>query len=262
MPVEYYVFPENKNYAVFAENNLSWANLDEKSEDAQIPHPGNISSVLCSVRALFEPCFGTEHVNRRALAVFPTNGDNMACARYHVIFLSARGSNWCQYAYQFAHELCHFMINADIVKPLRWFEESICELASLFFLPGITEQWEDAPPYPQWKPYAREFSAYIEEEVKPTSAVIPEGISFSEYFSRKMGHLETHEYERDINRLCAMHLLPIFEETPALWRDTLHLGKLHAGHTFLKSLQHWRELSDAKNAIEKIIALFEGRRDV
>ena len=68
--------------------------------------------------------------------------------RPYQVRLSARDTYWCQYVYQFAHELCHVMINFDRHRAHkhRWFNEALCELASLFVLHGMTPAWIEAPP--------------------------------------------------------------------------------------------------------------------
>ena len=46
--------------------------------------------------------------------------------RPYRVWISARDTYWCQYAYQFSHELCHILVNFDQVRRHRhkWFEES------------------------------------------------------------------------------------------------------------------------------------------
>ena len=68
---------------------------------------------------------------------------------------------WCQYAYQFAHEFCHVLCDYDSDKHgNKWFEESICELASIFVLQKMSETWKTAPPYPNWKNYSNSLLDY------------------------------------------------------------------------------------------------------
>ena len=48
------------------------------------------------------------------------------------------------YIYMIAHEYCHYLINGPLDGKLEtsfWFEESICELASMFFLNRATIRW-------------------------------------------------------------------------------------------------------------------------
>ena len=68
--------------------------------------------------------------------------------RAYEIRISARDTYWCQYVYQFSHELCHVLVNFDRARGHRhkWFEESLCELAALFVLHRLPEAWKDRPP--------------------------------------------------------------------------------------------------------------------
>ena len=64
------------------------------------------------------------------------------------IRISARDTYWCQYVYQFSHELCHVMTGFDRNREHKhkWFEESLCELASLFVLHQLADGWKERPP--------------------------------------------------------------------------------------------------------------------
>ena len=73
---------------------------------------------------------------------------------------------WAQHAYQFAHEFCHILCNYnDTAHRNKWFEESLCETASLFALRKMSKAWAVHPPYPNWKDYAKAFSAYASERI-------------------------------------------------------------------------------------------------
>ena len=59
------------------------------------------------------------------------------------VFLAARDDYWCQFAYQFSHELCHVLSDYERLGegPNGWFHEAICELASVFTLRRMAERW-------------------------------------------------------------------------------------------------------------------------
>ena len=59
--------------------------------------------------------------------------------RPYQVFLSATDTYWSQYVYQFSHELCHILTHFDSYKKHKhkWFEESLCELASLHVLRSL-----------------------------------------------------------------------------------------------------------------------------
>lgn len=84
--------------------------------------------------AIERPFFST-----RRCIVLPTEGAPM-CSKVgeeHIIFLNAKENYRCQWVYQFAHEYCHHLIDGTLTgewSNLLWFEETICELSSLYNL--------------------------------------------------------------------------------------------------------------------------------
>ena len=71
-----------------------------------------------------------------------------------VVRLDTEKTYWSQYAYQFAHEFCHVLCG---FKPgyegNKWFEETLCETASLYVMRGMSRTWKTSPPYANWKDY-------------------------------------------------------------------------------------------------------------
>lgn len=82
---------------------------------------------------------------------------------------------WSQYAFQFAHEFCHVLCNyREDGRGNKWFEEALCEVASLFALGRMAETWKTAPPYPNWKSYAPHYgNTPTRESNKPPCPRIP-----------------------------------------------------------------------------------------
>jgi len=171
-----------------------------------------------------------------------------------VVFLSAKGRQWAQYTYQFAHELCHLTIPNKVAANIRWFEEAICDLASHYFLKMAEEQWRNNPPYPNWREYSPSFGEYSKIMMK-TATEIPRGVSFSGFINISLSELTQDPYKREMNTLCAKHLLRAFDEYPGLWKDVPKLCKIPSELPFHESLHVWKSLSSEKQAIEKVIAL-------
>jgi hypothetical protein len=78
------------------------------------------------------------------------------------------------------------MINKEQPRA-DWFQESICELASLFFLKELSEIWKARPPYSNWRDYANSIAEYADNRLQEASYLDKE--NFSEYFSAKEEHL-------------------------------------------------------------------------
>lgn len=139
-------------------------------------------------------------------------------------------------------------------RQLRWFEESLCELASYFFLPRIADLWEINPPYLNWKDYAENFRDYsIYDQQKAT----PFALDFSDN-SDIWVHLIHNEYDRPKNAHVALKLLPIFEANPELWSVVHVIRKVPKNLSFSESMCCWRDLSPVafRRDIETIAQFF------
>ena len=92
--------------------------------------------------------------------------------RPYQIFLSATDTYWSQYVYQFSHELCHILTHFDSYKKHKhkWFEESLCELASLHVLRSLAKVWKEDPPSEVFEAsaFARNHQTYAEKVEKKT----------------------------------------------------------------------------------------------
>jgi len=142
------------------------------------------------------------------------------------IGLSARDNHWAQYAFQFAHEYCHALINygnnrGGVARrapyPNLWLEESLCETGSLFTLQALSRSWLVAPPYQVWRDYAPWFSAYLEERQRLPGYHLPAGTPFMVWFRAHEPDLRGDGTRRDRNTIIAAQLLPIFEKEPRGW---------------------------------------------
>lgn len=196
----------------------------------------NICAVLESVDHVFRPCFGSS-MNTHDLLVIHSDDHPVTYSNHNVILLSVEDRRWNQYAYQFAHEYCHFQIGGNVPQQLRWFEESLCELASYFFLPRIGDLWKANPPYPNWKDYAENFRKYsLHDQQKAT----PFDLAFLGNPSTLV-HLIQNEYDRSQNAYVAIKLLPVFEANPCLWSVVYLIKSIPENLTFSESLRCWRD---------------------
>lgn len=165
--------------------------------------------------------------------------------------LATGGTLWAQYTFQFAHELGHILCGYD-ADPHRqkWFEESLCELASLFVLRRSAETWKTSPPYAHWTSYAPALADYAQERLKG----LPEGTSLEAWYRENAAALEKDATDRARNNVVAAALLPLFEEDPSRWEAVtwLNTEKLDETHTFAQVLGAWK-----RNAPEKHRAFIE-----
>jgi hypothetical protein len=148
---------------------------------------------------------------------------------------------WSQIAYQFAHEFCHILCNYDEKHaPTKWFEESLCETASLFALRRMAETWQTRPPYPNWKSYAPHLASYATERLK--NAALPKDKAFPQWYRENAEAFRASAADRPRNTLVAAVLLPLFERQPQAWGAVTYLNKeiFPGPYTFEDHLTAWR----------------------
>jgi hypothetical protein len=137
-----------------------------------------------------------------------------------VILLSAQDFKWCQYMYQFSHELCHVATNYD--SPPRphefgWLEETICELASWTTLGNLSNYWKVDPPFANWKNYWGAIREYRQESIdsyKKTADPRP----LKQWFRSELPSLRTDSLQREKNAKIALAIMPHFYEHASGWK--------------------------------------------
>jgi hypothetical protein len=185
----------------------------------------------------------------------------------YVIQLTARDGRWFQYVFQFAHELCHVLSNFDHKESIggekvdesnQWFEESLCETASLFTLRRLAVVWEQNPPTRNWSGYGNIFSAYGLRLMSEPHRHLPAGQSLRDWYLENKSSLSDNPYLREKNELVAANLLPLFEAHPELWRSIPYLNpqKSSAAKPFAQYMADWQAASPDKALPDQVLALF------
>ena len=163
---------------------------------------------------------------------------------------------WAQHAYQFAHEFCHILANYDeYERRNKWFEESVCEMASLFVLRRMSETWKVRPPYPNWRDYAPRLSEYADQRIR--TARLPPGETLAQWYRENERLLQQDSCLRDKNTVVAAALLSRFERQPESWEAITWLndGTSHGARTFAKYLGDWHaRVPEKHRAIVRQIA--------
>lgn len=165
--------------------------------------------------------------------------------RPHEIRLSARDTYWCQYAYEFSHELCHVLANFDRIRQHRhkWFEEALCELASLFVLHRLSDIFRATPPAEvlsaaAFAPHFATYARRVTDDAEPVSRT-----ELPEWLSKHLPKLEEDPVRRDSNRVVAVALLDSFLRDDSLWRDCGFLNQWDAAAdpAFVDHLDSWAD---------------------
>lgn len=176
------------------------------------------------------------------------------------VLLNVRDTYWSQFAYQFGHEFCHILCNyRRASNPNLWFEESLCETASLFVMRRMAETWKTKPPYPNWKNYASALGSYADDRIKATKS--SEGKTLAEWYREQEARLRKNATDRSNNQIVAIALLPLFEKAPQHWQAVKYLNQWDASLdlSFEDYLLDWyrRVPKGHKSFIAEIAALFE-----
>lgn len=163
---------------------------------------------------------------------------------YDEIHITCMDTSWCQIAFQLSHEFCHLMIGRPVVNNLRWFEESIAEVSSLFFMSKLANIWESTGILGNPN-YAESLRIYIQNRIDS----VPDNIDLSDLFheSNLWNILSSNPYNRTLNRQIAKKMYPVINSNPTLWEIVPLLGSLSPCHSFLQSLKEWKELAGQKH---------------
>jgi hypothetical protein len=157
-----------------------------------------------------------------------------------VLTLDTQDLYWCQYVYQIAHEFCHILCGFDDDwKGNLWFEESLCETASLYVLRRLADTWAKQPPHAHWRDYAPRFAEYA-QDVMRRRADVPDA-EIAAYYQRHRAAFERDPTDRERNGTIALFLLRQLESAPSLWESVTWLNSAPSprGETLAAYLAKW-----------------------
>ena len=232
----------------------------------------DIQRLLTSVANEFQSYVDFNRERELKIRVIPRSGPprvlyDLGPEGEYVVHLSARDKLWYQYAYQFAHELCHIYSNFDhkernhkdeITTINQWFEESLCEAASIFTLQSLAESWEQSPPTRNWLGYAQVFASYADHLLAQAHRQLPSLQSIDHWYGEHQASLRENPYLRKKNELVATALLQMFEQDPQLWQAITYLNrdKTSAGKNFSGYLTDWHRTSPPRSKMLAAQAMF------
>jgi len=179
----------------------------------------------------------------------------------YLIKVTTKGRFWCQFAYQFAHEFCHILANYSHKTPRanKWFEESLCEMASIYAMRRMAVTWKTSPPLPTWKSYAPAIQEYV-DDLQKAEDKLPKGKTLAVWYKENSAALRKAPCMRERNRIVANCLLGLFEANPEHWAA---IGYLNSGKAASDSLQdhlaNWYRQTPARHRkiVASIIKMFE-----
>jgi len=159
--------------------------------------------------------------------------------------LNVRGRYWAQFAYQFAHEFTHILSNYERVNaannPNQWFEEALCETASMFVIYKMADQWQTNPPYSNWRDFAPHLKRYADDLRKKAEWQLPARTTFAEWYQSHEAELRKDPVNRAKNGVVALQLLAVLERRPENWAALgyMHLGKADEAESLAHFLEAW-----------------------
>jgi len=183
------------------------------------------------------------------------------------VHLHASEKNWHLYTYEFAHELCHILSNYEEntgpggSKYNQWFEETLCETASLFTLKNLAATWKDSPPAPEWSATADKLNRFFDLLVSEGHRRLPAHSPLAAWLRDNEERLRHDPYQRQKNEVVANLLLPLFEANPEHW-DTLvylNLDPDDARNSLQDYLRNWYNNAPAehRNFIADVLAVLQ-----
>lgn len=183
----------------------------------------------------------------------------------YLVRLHATGEDWQFYVYEFAHELCHILSNyeenigADTTKYNQWFEETLCETASLYTLKSLAATWETSPPGPGWSAQAPRLHRFFDLLVNEGHRRLPPHSPLAAWLRDNEDALKHNPYLRQKNEVVANLLLPLFASRPDNWDALtyLNLNPTDARASLQQYLDHWyaNAPEDHKVFIGRVLAL-------
>jgi hypothetical protein len=182
----------------------------------------------------------------------------------YFIRLTASGNNPAAYVYEFAHELCHVLANYqrhqhdDLTRRHQWFEEAVCEAASLYMLKTLAIAWQREAPNPQFTAAASHMQLAADRFFSETHRRLPAGMTLAAWYEQSSGLLTRTAYDRRRNEVVANMLLPLFEESPWVWEAVGFLNLGQPPKRFQDYLQNWHEAvpPHCREVIRHVMAMF------
>ena len=219
-----------------------------------------VSDLLAHVDIWLTDAIGRPHFSSKNVVILQSDTNPM-CSEggiCHIINLTTKENYWCQWVYQFAHEYCHHLINGPLtgeVNGLIWFEETICELSSMFCLSRMVDYCTQNT-NPCLTRYRPSVQGYLESLLRGEKEEEPLHI----YIQRNLPLLTQPVYHREIYRHIARRVLPLFLRWPSLWRIILHFGNMHERQSLVFLFDHLKEEADTtySDALERLRMLVLG----
>jgi hypothetical protein len=162
---------------------------------------------------------------------------------------------WNQHVYQFAHEACHVLANhQQKTHGNQWFEESVCEAASLYVLKTLAAMGANGqgPCVNLWsgsQPYHQTLDQYAENYIQDPARLY-NGEALQQWFQQNETTLRADPYCRHLHNILANKLLVKLMVSPLSWGaiEFLNVRPCVAGKDSLsRYLCNWRTAAPSQH---------------
>lgn len=194
--------------------------------------PNEVESLLNIIAAEMLTHFPGRHL--APIEVFPTTNAPVVLYQkgpenQYQIYLAAKGRHWGEYIYEFSHEIFHILSNYEYHAPPKkaqhqWFEEMMCEAASLYSLKRLSSEWGESVPRTEWALYAPALNRFTQRALNEPHRQLPHDTSLSQWFREHRDSLLGNPYLRAKNEMVAMLFLPLLEQNTD-WRAVGFLNR-------------------------------------
>lgn len=202
-----------------------------------------LASVLSETGEILMQHVGPDRIEGIDVAVFswdllPPNpnygGRSYTSGDVFNVYLKSYGDDWRRYVSVYGHELCHVLdANSRTPRNYRWFEEALCQVASLYALRTLSERWAVSESGYK-RAYAPKLREYLDFLLQREESELPKGHSLASWYSTNGGGLRNRWEDYSRNDVIARELYPFFMAYPGSW-DSL---------TWLREAGDARELSE------------------
>ena len=174
----------------------------------------------------------------------------------HDIYLCVKHNDYYQWIFQFSHEYCHHLINGAMTNDwsdLLWFEETICQLASLYNMFMMVEFCEEMGKADCASLLKDRLSHYLGKATKDNKLDMRGG-----WFKSFADQLRSKGYKRDLYNSIAVLMYPFFVENPNLWKIIQYIGDIRSWNSLDELFKHLQSKADHTYAdsLEKMIVIF------
>ncbi|MCJ7484177.1 MAG: hypothetical protein MUO31_14585 [Thermodesulfovibrionales bacterium] len=220
------------------------------------------------IHLLFQHSPAHLNINCEIRIKFGTDGPRIQydgnAAKGYDVDLTAENYDWCKSLYQFGHEACHILAQCQNSQPCnQWFEESLCEVTSLFSIKAIADMKTHGPcdNYTSGaRPYCQCLNEYANQHINdPTRQY--QNAKLDSWFMQNESVLRQDPYYRNLQWIAANKILPMFLSNSSNLAaiEFLNSNPCSKGNdSFLQYLTNWKTaLPQQYHAlIDEIIKLF------